>query len=50
MLTDAQWTMLEPLVHAHKAAGARRKGALKLSETHVKRLGALAAGLGPKPA
>jgi transposase len=38
-------------VRAHqKAAGAVRKGALKLSETHKKRLGALVAALVPKPA
>ena len=34
-------------VRAHqKAAGARRKGALKLSETHVKHLAALVAAMG----
>ncbi len=38
-------------VRAHqKAAGAARKGALKLSETQVKRLVALVAALEPKPA
>ena len=36
-------------IRAHqKAAGAARKGALKLSETPVRRLGALVAALGPK--
>jgi transposase len=36
-------------IRAHqKAAGAARKGALKLSETHVRRLGALVEALGPK--
>jgi transposase len=36
-------------VRAHqKAAGARRKGDLKLNETHVKRLAALVGALGPK--
>ena len=36
-------------IRAHqKAAGATRKGALKLSETHVRRLGALVGALGPK--
>ena len=36
-------------IRAHqKAAGARRKGALKLSETHVRRLAALVAAMGPK--
>ena len=33
-----------------KAAGAARKGALKLSETHVKRLAALVAAMAPRPA
>ena len=38
-------------VRAHqKAAGAARKGALKLNETYVKRLAALAAALEPRPA
>src|ERR671910_1873714 len=38
-------------VRAHqKAAGAARRGALKLSETVAKRLAALVAGMGPKPA
>lgn len=38
-------------VRAHqKAAGAARKGALKLSQTQVKRLAALVADLEPKPA
>ena len=38
-------------VRAHqKAAGAARKGALKLSETQVKRLAALVAALEPRPA
>ena len=38
-------------IRAHqKAAGAARKGALKLSETHVKRLGALVASQAPRPA
>ena len=32
----------------HKAAGAARKGALKLNGTHVRRLGALVEALGPK--
>ena len=37
-------------VRAHqKAAGARRKGDLKLNETHVKRLAALVAGTAPRP-
>jgi transposase len=31
-----------------KAAGAARKGALKGSETHVRRLGALVAGMAPR--
>ena len=31
-----------------KAAGAARKGALKLSETHVRRLGALVSGMAPR--
>ncbi len=36
-------------IRAHqKAAGAARKGALKRSETHVKRLAALVGALGPK--
>src|SRR5918993_167701 len=36
-------------VRAHqKAAGARRKGALKLNETHVKRLVALVAAMAPR--
>ena len=36
-------------VRAHqKAAGAARKGDLKLSETIVKRLAALVAGMGPR--
>jgi transposase len=33
----------------HKAAGAARKGALRASETHVKRLAALVAGTAPRP-
>ena len=33
-----------------KAAGAARKGALRASETHVKRLAALVAAMGPRPA
>jgi transposase len=33
----------------HKAAGAARKGALKLSEISVKRLAALAAAMVPRP-
>lgn len=38
-------------VRAHqKAAGAARKGDLKLSETIVKRLAALVAGMGPRHA
>ena len=38
-------------IRAHrKAAGARRKGALKLSETHVRRLGDLVGAMAPKPA
>src|ERR671933_884685 len=38
-------------IRAHqKAAGARRKGALKLSETHVRRLAALVAAMAPRPA
>ena len=38
-------------VRAHqKAAGARRKGALKLSETHVRRLGDLVEATAPRPA
>ena len=32
----------------HKAAGARRKGDLKLNETHVKRLAALVAAMAPR--
>ena len=32
----------------HKAAGAVRRGDLKLSETIVKRLAALVAGMGPR--
>src|SRR5919107_3705156 len=37
-------------IRAHqKAAGAARKGALRASETHVKRLAALVAGTAPKP-
>ena len=32
----------------HKAAGARRKGALKLNETLVKRLAALVAAMAPR--
>jgi transposase len=37
-------------IRAHqKAAGARRKGALKLSETHVRRLGALVEAMAPRP-
>ena len=36
-------------IRAHqKAAGARRKGALKLSETHVRRLGDLVGALAPR--
>ena len=36
-------------IRAHqKAAGATRKGALKLNGTHVRRLGALVEALGPK--
>ena len=36
-------------VRAHqKAAGARQKGALKLNETHVKRLVALVAAMAPR--
>ncbi len=36
-------------IRAHqKAAGARKKGALKLSETHVKHLANLVASKGPK--
>ena len=36
-------------IRAHqKAAGAARKGALKLNGTHVRRLGALVEALGPK--
>ena len=38
-------------IRAHqKAAGARRKGALKLSETQVRRLGALVAAMAARPA
>src|SRR5215212_3577358 len=38
-------------IRAHqKAAGARRKGAPKLSETPVKHLAALAAAMAPRPA
>ena len=38
-------------VRAHqKAAGARRKGDLKLSETIVKHLAALVAAMAPRPA
>ncbi len=38
-------------IRAHqKAAGARRKGALKLSEMHVRRLGALVGAMAPRPA
>jgi transposase len=38
-------------IRAHqKAAGAWRKGALKLSETHVRRLGALVGAMAPRPA
>src|SRR4051794_35841870 len=38
-------------IRAHqKAAGAARKGGLKLSGTSVKRWGARGAGMGPKPA
>jgi transposase len=37
-------------IRAHqKAAGARRKGALKLGETHVRRLGALVEAMAPRP-
>ncbi len=37
-------------IRAHqKAAGARRKGALKLSETQVRRLGALVEVMAPRP-
>ena len=32
-----------------KAAGARRKGALKLSETYVRRLGDLVGAMAPRP-
>ena len=36
-------------IRAHqKAAGARRKGALKLSETHVRRLGDLVGAMAPR--
>jgi hypothetical protein len=38
-------------MRAHqKAAGAARKGALKRSETHVKRWAALGAAMTPRPA
>ncbi len=38
-------------IRAHqKAAGAARKGALKLSETHVKPLADLVAAMAPRPA
>jgi transposase len=38
-------------IRAHqKAAGAARKGALKLSETHVRRLGDLVGAMAPRPA
>jgi transposase len=38
-------------IRAHqKAAGAARRGALKLNGTHVKRLGALVAAMAPRPA
>ena len=38
-------------IRAHqKAAGARQKGVLKLSETHVRRLGALVAAMAARPA
>src|ERR687889_1034893 len=38
-------------IRAHqKAAGARRKGALKLSETHVRRWGALVEAMALRPA
>ena len=38
-------------IRAHqKAAGAARRGALKLNGTHVKRLGALVASQAPRPA
>jgi transposase len=38
-------------IRAHqKAAGARRKGAPKLSGTRVRRLAALVAGMAPRPA
>ena len=37
-------------IRAHqKAAGARRKGALKLSETSVRRLGDLVGAMAPRP-
>ena len=37
-------------ISAHqKAAGARRKGALKLSETYVRRLGDLVGAMAPRP-
>ena len=36
-------------IRAHqKAAGARRKGALKLNETHVRRLGDLVGAMAPR--
>jgi transposase len=36
-------------IRAHqKAAGARRKGALKLSETHVRHLGVLVGAMAPR--
>ena len=38
-------------IRAHqKAAGAARKGALQLNGMHVRRLGALVAGMAPRPA
>ncbi len=38
-------------IRAHqKAAGARQKGALKLSETHVRHLGDLVGAMAPRPA
>jgi len=38
-------------IRAHqKAAGAARKGALKLNGTHVRRLGALVGAMAPRPA
>ena len=37
-------------IRAHqKAAGARRKGAFKLSETYMRRLGDLVAAIAPRP-